>query len=411
MQPIDAQIEDAAYRWLARRDRGLTPAEQDAYLDWLRADPRHQAALARVARSWSALDALAEWRPEHSATPNPDLLALPHGATQFPPATADAVRRNVAEVASVRPHSAGRSDAPARFRLFRTAALAAAALGIGLFVASHFRHSPDPGNTSAGRASAPKLIRHEPRRIILPDGSIVALQGDSSVRVSYSATERRVTLDGGEAHFTVAKAPRRPFIVEVKGVAVRAVGTAFNVRVASDAVAVLVTEGQVRLERPRRRVVDAEAAATEQTPSDASPATLAENDSSSAANTGVPPAAASPAPPAPLLLGGQRAVLSLSEPSAPPQIASASNAELEAATEWQALRLTFNDMPLREVAREMNQHNRRQLHIGDTAAGDIRIGGTFRADNVEALIRLLQRGFGVQLQTRGDQTVVYTSAR
>jgi transmembrane sensor len=36
----------AAADWLVRRDRGFTAAEQDAFLDWLAADPRHGEWLA-----------------------------------------------------------------------------------------------------------------------------------------------------------------------------------------------------------------------------------------------------------------------------------------------------------------------------------------------------------------------------
>ena len=53
----------------------------------------------------------------------------------------------------------------------------------------------------------------------------------------------------GEAYFTVAKNPGRPFVVAAGGVGVRAVGTAFNVRLDSDAVEVLVTEGRVQVSR------------------------------------------------------------------------------------------------------------------------------------------------------------------
>ena len=42
--PASDAIETAATAWLARRDRTLTAAEQDAYLQWLREDPRHAAA-------------------------------------------------------------------------------------------------------------------------------------------------------------------------------------------------------------------------------------------------------------------------------------------------------------------------------------------------------------------------------
>jgi transmembrane sensor len=52
----------------------------------------------------------------------------------------------------------------------------------------------------------------------------------------------------GEAHFFVEKDPQRPFVVNAAGIDVRAVGTAFNVRIDPAAVEVLVTEGRVRVD-------------------------------------------------------------------------------------------------------------------------------------------------------------------
>src|SRR5262249_5142542 len=48
-----------------------------------------------------------------------------------------------------------------------------------------------------------------------------------------------------ESYFDVARESRRPFVVEVGTNEIRAIGTAFNVRAASDRVVVSVTEGKV----------------------------------------------------------------------------------------------------------------------------------------------------------------------
>jgi transmembrane sensor len=93
--------------------------------------------------------------------------------------------------------------------------------------------------------AAHKSYLHVNERLALPDGSRVELKDGSEVVVQYSASERRVKLTGGEAHFTVWKDKTRPFIVNAAGVEVRAVGTAFNVRLEAKSVEVLVTEGRV----------------------------------------------------------------------------------------------------------------------------------------------------------------------
>ena len=63
--------------WLVKRDRGLTPAEQDEFFAWLAADPRHGEWLALHRNVVGDFSVLAQWRPEHSEEPNPDLLARP----------------------------------------------------------------------------------------------------------------------------------------------------------------------------------------------------------------------------------------------------------------------------------------------------------------------------------------------
>ncbi|WP_415909952.1 DUF4880 domain-containing protein [Oleiharenicola sp. Vm1] len=80
--PIPEAILEAASAWLARRDRGLSAAEQDDYMQWLRADPRHAEALQQHAAALERMMQLYEWTPAHDTEPNPDLFAPP------PPATA-----------------------------------------------------------------------------------------------------------------------------------------------------------------------------------------------------------------------------------------------------------------------------------------------------------------------------------
>ena len=75
--PNDA-IESAAAEWLVRHDRGLTPAQQDEFLSWLTASAAHRESFERHRGLWGDFNALKQWRPAHSATPNPDLLARHH---------------------------------------------------------------------------------------------------------------------------------------------------------------------------------------------------------------------------------------------------------------------------------------------------------------------------------------------
>ena len=106
-----------------------------------------------------------------------------------------------------------------------------------------------PAEEAVGGTARPgyKVLASGAKRLVFDDDSVAEVRDHGSVRTEFTAEFRRVWLESGEAHFTVAKDPSRPFIVAAGGIEVRALGTAFNVRVAAADVDVLVTEGTVRV--------------------------------------------------------------------------------------------------------------------------------------------------------------------
>lgn len=331
--PSPETIGEAASAWLARRDRGFTPAEQDAYLQWLREDERHAAAVARLEKAWAALDTLAEWRPEHSTQPNPDLLAVPRH----------------------------------RFRRWLGATLAVAA-GVAFAFVALWTSTPKPSTVSVARQSELRT---------LADGSVVELNKDAEIAVDYTATERHINLLRGEAYFTVAKNSERPFIVTAGGVRVRAVGTVFNVRLDGSAVDVLVTEGKVRIDPPKSEEPGISGAL---------------NAAMVAANERTSVNAAVPTPLAPVVI-------------------EATPAEIERTLSWQGVRIKFKDTPLDEAVAEFNRHNKEaRIVIADRSIAKLPLGGNFRADNAEALVRLLPEILGVHVDVEDGRYIVRAHA-
>lgn len=92
----------------------------------------------------------------------------------------------------------------------------------------------------------------------LKDGSIVTLERASGLTLAadFNRLERRLRLQG-EAYFQVAHDTTRPFVVEVQGLEVKVVGTAFYVDNVTDPtkVTVYVTEGKVLLFHKGRSVL------------------------------------------------------------------------------------------------------------------------------------------------------------
>lgn len=341
---ISPEISTAAAAWVLKCDRGLTATEQDEYFAWLAADPRHAAALKRHGGNWRRLNRLAEWRPEHSALPNPDLLA--------PPLRVRA-----------RPYLR-----PALATLALAAAVALAFLAL----------RPEPATAPARGTPAPLVAAAGPAVTLqaLPDGSMAELNRGAVIAIDYSAGERRVRLEAGEVHFTVTRDVARPFLVQAGGVTVRAVGTAFNVRLDREVVEVLVTEGRVQVTEDRF-------AGWSAAPGESLPPEL------------------------PVLEARQRVVVPVAEPVAQvPQVAVLTSGEIERVLSWQHRLLDFTATPLADVLAEFNRRNAVRLVLADPELASMPVSVTFRSDNVEGFVGLLEAGFNLRVERRGDREIL-----
>ncbi len=336
-----AAIEAAAVAWLCEREEGLAPERAAAFAAWCAADPRHRAAVAKVERGLALLHELPAARRAIAAR-----LAPRHEAP------AGAVRRG-------------------SFATWAWPVGAAAAILIGLAL----WWLPAARKPEAQLLAATST---SPQRAMLGDGSVVNLNTGSRVEVRISAHERRVTLAEGEAHFEVKADPARPFVVEAGGVAVRAVGTMFAVRLGHEAVEVLVEEGRV-------------AVAPAQPPPE-------------------PGAAATPAPPAPLVQAGEHALLSRAEPALAPRIARMDPPAMGAALHWHRRVALFNDTPLHEVIAQFNRRNVVQISLADADLAGRRFGGALALDQVDALLRLLTREGGIAFERRGESEIILRRA-
>ncbi len=190
--------ERIATEWFFRRDAGLTAKEEQTFDDWLRADPRHAEAFGQIEATWDALDRVRdriEAGPPRLAPRRPALSAVVGWASGLGLAAALAVTY------------------------------------LSWWRPAHFSGT---ASTEIGAL----------RTMTLPDGSMIELNTDSAVSVKFTLSQRRVRLAQGEARFIVAKNPARPFVVETGGVAVRAVGTVFDVRRRPEEIDVMVTEGR-----------------------------------------------------------------------------------------------------------------------------------------------------------------------
>jgi len=341
------EIHAEAARWVLRGDRGLTATEQDELSAWLAVDPAHGRAYAEQRWGWDELDRLAGLQTTVGAMPDPDLLA---------------------------PKKRVRSRAGAALRYWIPAAIGlAAAIAIGLWM-----REARPGAAPMAATVALQTALAAPcERRTLADGTIVELNRGAAIEVAFTSGQRDVRLVRGEANFIVAKDPARPFVVAAGGVAVRAIGTVFNVHLDRATVDVVVTEGRVGVERtatsiaPRPEIgslhVDA----------------------------------------------GQQVIVPLSaDAGAPaPRVETLTAAQLEARLAWQPRLLDFTDAPLGEIVSEFNRRNLVQLVLADPALAGVRLSATFRSDNVEGFVRLMASDFDMKSEWRGEKEIALARAK
>lgn len=338
--PSPEVIEAATAVWLSLRDRGMNAAETAEFVRWLQQDPQHAAVFAELDAVWKDFDRLS---------------AVPGSATAAAP-DADLL--------------APRARPPASRAWAWTGAGLAAAAALVVLAAIQ---SSTPSHTAETAVGAFQ-------KLDLPDGSVAQLNTDSAIDTAFTATERRVRIVRGEVFFNVTQDPARPFIVTSGPVAVRAIGTAFNVRRRADSVEILVTEGRVRVD-------DAEAGRS------------------------LLPAAALAHPEPALLIAGERATVALARgnsaaPPSPATVVAVSRPATQRFLAWQERRLEFDAESLDEVVREFNRYNQRKLVIADSRLSSRRFSGTFRADGCESLVRLLEQDFGVAAETREREIVL-----
>lgn len=339
--PSPTLMEEAALAWFARCQRGLSAEQEVKFQDWLAADPQHATLFNELDGTWAMLGRIGEDAPlAAEAPPRPQWSAW-------------LVRLGLPIAA-------------------------AAALAVGYLTWWRTAHYSGEVATAIGAL----------RVLHLPDGSTVTLNTDSVVAAAFTPAERRVRLERGEAHFNVARNPDRPFIVDASGVSVRAVGTAFNVRLEDRAVEILVTAGKVRVD-------DAVSGKSLL----ARPAGVEEE--------------ALPALGHPVLTSGQKVVVALPAPVARLEsglretaATVVSSEEIQRELAWQDRRLDFEPATLGEIAAEFNRYSSHKLFIADPALAQRRFGGSFRADDQAGFVRMLQENFEVRVEETESATVL-----
>ncbi len=351
-----SDISDTAAAWLIRLEGQTTPELWDEFQAWVDESPRHRAAFIRLRVAWNRVDLLKNMRPM-DGTIDADLLAQ----TRITPAALQV--RGLQPLTGSPRRRPEELLIPERRRVIATAAAIAATGVIAWFGAYHFNWKAYETGIGARE------------QIELSDGTTVDLNTNTELNVRISGSRRDIMLSRGEALFRVAHDTSRPFYVTAGGTVVRAVGTAFSVRIRdSEHVDVLVEEGRVAIGAPGME-----------------------------ANFENPSLLAS----APKVSARQAA--SVRRKSV--EVRALPEEDIARKLAWTTGDLVFRGETLEDVVAEFNRYNQRQIAIADPSILKVQFGGHFKTTDVDSFIATLQQSFGFQIETGNGDIILFARGR
>lgn len=198
----------------------------------------------------------------------------------------------------------------------------------------------------------------EMRDIALEDGSTLHLNSDSEAEVRFTSNGRKVRILKGEASFDVARDAERPFDVEARAAVIRAVGTAFNVRMRPSLIELTVTHGTVTVHSGNS--IQQKVAA------------------------------------------GSGAVIQ------PRSIALTrlGTKLIDQRTAWRERMVELDGETIEQAAGEFNRYRKAPILIGDTRVSALRIGGRFRTTDSREFLSALQMSLPIRVVNGEDGSVM-----
>lgn len=348
-------IATQAAEWLAKLDAESPSAEQlSDFKQWVNASESHRKAFEALIEFWDDLNILTQ---------------------------------------AILPRELAASIQPAQTVFRRTAAaFAVSLLAIAAVLFAITLSGPQPTLYTTGIG--------EQKTIELADHSTVQLNTNSRLQVDYSGQRRHLHLLQGEAHFSVAHNPDRPFEVFAGNGLVRAIGTAFSVHIRKIDIEVIVTEGTVEIARPEPdnaaqtaapQIVTNVTIVTD-TPVTDTPAT---NDSAAQnLSTGVKVSAGNKVMFNKDLLDEVKLVVA---------------SQIEEQLSWRQGMLLFKGEPLQNVVDEVSRYTQLKIIIPERSTRELTVGGLFKVGDTASLFEALRDGFGIHAQEVSSDVVYLIS--
>ncbi|BFM17015.1 pyoverdine signaling pathway anti-sigma factor FpvR [Maricurvus nonylphenolicus] len=361
--PNRAEIKQEACAWLVRLDqRDLSEQETQEFQAWVTRSDFHRDYLLKAAANWDSMAILEEL------------------AEMFP------ISDNKSELKGF--YASICSVLTAFGERVRMTMFASGAVAVSVLLALVLLNSTALEGLLYSKPVQRNFVTAvgERANFVLEDGTSVTLNTNSRVNVEYTRSRRVVKLLRGEINVDVAKEPQRPFLVYAGKGMVWAVGTAFNVRSEAERVEVTVTEGTVKVyadvsskDSEPRLSVDAEVQFNNLHESNVREAIL---DAGYVA---------------------QYSNVIESHTFVEPE-------DLNRKLAWREGNLIFKGETLEEALKEFSRYTDQKFVIVDASISQIRIGGYFKTDDIDALLGGLHDNFNIKSEAAGSN-LIHLSAR
>lgn len=322
-----------------------SPDTVQAWLRWLEASAENRQAFEEIIEIWHRTPAAVIAKPAHDAQDAEYDGSMPvaQWRAQRPGSPALQPRKEFELPPSRRGGRLGRG------RWWNGHLLAAASIA-ALVLALGFWLNPSP---IASGEFVTRTAEH--RELTLADGSKVTLGAHSKLAIDLKPDARELVLEEGEAYFSVAKDPTRPFTVRALNGAITAVGTEFNVRALEGRVTVTVTEGSVNISDATRSVVPLD------TEPEFEPLRLAQ---------------------------GEQITFEALENTPVTTAAKVERVALNESARWREGWLVYRNEPLRYVVADISRYTKEEIQLAGSAA-EIHFSGAVSKDNIDEWVQAL----------------------
>jgi len=355
--PSSQDRHGQASDWIVKMDRGLSSDEKIALQEWMQDSPENHSTLMQMTQLWDKMDAMTRLS---------DLFPKPTGHTSQTQSQRSNWKKSWTKNWTKSLIKGRTANWLHPLPTMAASVLLASVLGLWALLGG-IDNNNNSYQTAIGEQST----------VMLPDGTKMTLNTNTSVTVAYSDQQRLLHLVYGELHVSVAKDKNRPLSVMAGGKVVQAIGTEFNIEITSEQkIELVVTEGKVKVgiqQAPEKQIASIEPLTL---PSDTLTVSAGEE----------------------IMLG-----------EAKEQITEVSAEDIAVKLSWQKGNLIFRGESLEDAVREVGRYTSVEFVFMDENLKKVRVAGLFKAGDVEGLLATLRENFDIVSRRNEDGKVMLSA--